>query len=284
MKEFKKKVALITGAAHGIGRSFAIEAAKRGMKLSLVDIDSESLVEAKAECEALGADVIAILTDVSVYDEVHTSVEKTMERFGQIDVLFANAGIATAGSVLNIPVRDWEWAIAVNTLGLAYYTHDVLPIMERQGTPAHFMCTASVAGLRAGMAVNPPYFCSKHGAVSIAESVKAQIQTDGSDIGVSVFCPMYVATDIANSEKHRPTRFSNPDDPYYSSNEYITARNVFTKNVAGGLAAEKIGPRLFKAIEENQMYIVSHTATIPYIEERHRAIEADAKYELTIDK
>ncbi|MCI2056607.1 MAG: SDR family NAD(P)-dependent oxidoreductase [Oscillibacter sp.] len=284
MKEFKGKVALITGAAHGIGRSFAIEAAKRGMKLSLVDIDAENLVEAKAECEELGADVLAIFTDVSVYAEVHASVEKTMQRFGQIDVLFSNAGIATAGSILNIPVRDWEWAVAVNTLGLAYYTHDVLPIMERQGTPAHFLCTASVAGLRAGMAVNPPYFCSKHGAVSIAESVKAQVEADGSDIGVSVFCPMYVATDIANSERHRPARFTDPDDPYYSSEEYTTARTTFTKNVAGGMDVKKIGPRLFRAIEENQMYIVSHTATIPYIEERHRAIEADAKYELTIDQ
>jgi len=284
MKNFKDKVALITGTAHGIGRSFALEAAKRGMKLSLVDIDSESLVDAKAECESLGAEVMAILTDVSVYEEVHDSVEKTMKRFGQIDVMFANAGIATAGSILNIPVQDWEWAVAVNTLGLAYYTHDVLPIMERQGTPAHFMCTSSVAGLRAGMAVNTPYFCSKHGAVSIAESVKAQVEADGCDIGVSVFCPMYVATDIANSEKHRPARFSNPDDPYYSSKEYVTARSTFTKNVAGGMDAAKIGPRLFQAIEENQMYIVTHSATIPYIEERHRAIEADAKYELTIEK
>lgn len=282
MKEFREKIALITGAAHGIGRSFAVEAAKRGMKLSLVDIDAAALAEARTECEALGAEVLAIVTDVSLYEEVHASVEQTLRRFGQIDVLFANAGIATAGSILNIPVRDWEWAVAVNTLSLAYYTHDVLPIMERQGTPAHFMCTASVAGLRGGMAVNPPYFCSKHGAVSIAESVKAQVETDGSDIGVSVFCPMYVATDIANSECHRPARFSEPDDPYYSSEEYVTARNTFAKNIAGGMDAAIIGPRLFKAIEENQMYIVSHTATIPYIEQRHHAIEEDARYELTL--
>jgi len=282
MKEFAGKVALITGAAHGIGRSFAHEAARRGMKLALVDIDSEYLVQVKAECEALGAETLAVVTDVSVYDEVHASVEKTMNRYGQIDILFSNAGIATAGSILNIPVRDWEWAIAVNTLSLAYYTHDVLPIMVKQGTPAHFMCTASIAGLRAGMAVNPPYFCSKHGAVAIAESVKAQVLSDGSDIGVSVYCPMYVATDIANSEKHRPARFSDPDDPYYASDEYLTARKVFTQNVANGFDPATVGPRLFKAIEENQMYVVTHTVTIPYIEERHRAIEDDARYELTL--
>lgn len=282
MKEFNGKVALITGAAHGIGKVFAEEAARRGMKLSLVDIDAEALPRVKATCEQLGAETLAIHTDVSIYSEVQDSVKKTMERYGQIDLLFANAGIATAGSILNIPIRDWEWAMAVNTMGLAYYIHEVLPILESQKTPAHVLCTASVAGLRAGMAVNPPYFCSKHAAVSIAESVRAQVEADGSDIGVSVFCPMYVATDIADCEQHRPARFCDPDDPYYSSEEYLTAREVFRKNIEGGMPLEGIGKRLFRAIEENQMYIVTHTATIPYIEQRHRAIEEDAHRELNI--
>lgn len=282
MKEFKGKVALITGAAHGIGMAFAEEAAKRGMKLALVDIDAEALPGVKATCEKLGAETLALDADVSIYEEVQASVIKAMEQYGQIDLLFANAGIATAGSILNIPIRDWEWAVAVNTLGIAYYVHEVLPILERQKTPAHVMCTASVAGLRAGMAVNPPYFCSKHGAVSIAESVKAQVDTDGSNIGVSVFCPMYVATDIADCERHRPARFCNPNDPYYTSEEYVNARKIFRKNIAAGMPLAKIGPRLFRAIEENQMYIVTHTDTIPYLEQRHRSIEADAKKELVL--
>lgn len=282
MKEFNGKVALITGAAHGIGKSFAEEAARRGMKLVLVDIDAEALPRVKATCEQLGAETLAIHTDVSIYSEVQDSIKKTMERYGQIDLLFANAGIATAGSILNIPIRDWEWAMAVNTMGLAYYIHEVLPILESQKTPAHVLCTASVAGLRAGMAVNPPYFCSKHAAVSIAESVRAQVEADGSDIGVSVFCPMYVATDIGDCEQHRPARFCDPDDPYYSSEEYLTAREVFRKNIEGGMPLEGIGKRLFRAVEENQMYIVTHTATIPYIEQRHRAIEEDARRELNI--
>ncbi len=203
-----------------------------------------------------------------------------MARFGQIDLLFANAGIATAGSILHIPIRDWEWALAVNTMGIVHYVHEVLPIMEAQKTPAHLMCTASIAGLRAGMAINPPYFCSKHAAVSVAESVKAEVESSGSDIGVSVFCPMYVATDIDNCENHRPARFWDASDPFYNSEEYLTAREAFHKNIAMGMPLKKIGKRLFKAIEDNQMYIVTHTQTIPYIESRHRAIEEDAKKEL----
>ena len=222
------------------------------------------------------------VADVSVYEEAKASVEATMARFGQIDLLFANAGIATAGSILHIPIRDWEWALAVNTMGIVHYVHEVLPIMEAQKTPAHLMCTASIAGLRAGMAINPPYFCSKHAAVSVAESVKAEVESSGSDIGVSVFCPMYVATDIDNCENHRPARFWDASDPFYNSEEYLTAREAFHKNIATGMPLKKIGKRLFKAIEDNQMYIVTHTQTIPYIESRHRAIEEDAKKELEL--
>ena len=282
MKEFNGKVALVTGAAHGIGYAFSKEAAERGMKLALVDIDEPALNQVAEELRSRNAEVLVCVTDVSVYEEAKASVQATMEQFGQIDVLFANAGIATAGSILTIPIRDWEWAMAVNTMGVVHYVHEVLPIMEAQKTPAHLMCTASIAGLRAGMAVNPPYFASKHAAVSVAESVKAEVESTGCDIGVSVFCPMYVATDIHNCEKHRPARFWDASDPFYRSEEYIKAREAFRDNVTGGMPLDNIGKRLFQAIEDNQMYIVTHTQTIPYIEERHRAIEADAKKELEL--
>lgn len=282
MKEFNGKVALVTGAAHGIGYAFSKEAAERGMKLALVDIDEPALNQVAEELRSRNAEVLVCVTDVSVYEEAKASVQATMEQFGQIDVLFANAGIATAGSILTIPIRDWEWAMAVNTMGIVHYVHEVLPIMEAQKTPAHLMCTASIAGLRAGMAVNPPYFASKHAAVSVAESVKAEVESTGCDIGVSVFCPMYVATDIHNCEKHRPARFWDASDPFYRSEEYIKAREAFRDNVTGGMPLDNIGKRLFQAIKDNQMYIVTHTQTIPYIEERHRAIEADAKKELEL--
>ena len=282
MKEFNGKVALVTGAAHGIGYAFSKEAAERGMKLALVDIDEPALNQVAEELRGLNAEVLVCVTDVSVYEEAKASVQATMDKYGQIDVLFANAGIATAGSILTIPIRDWEWAMAVNTMGIVHYVHEVLPIMEAQKTPAHLMCTASIAGLRAGMAVNPPYFASKHAAVSVAESVKAEVESTGCDIGVSVFCPMYVATDIHNCEKHRPARFWDESDPFYSSEEYVKAREAFRDNVTSGMPLDNIGKRLFQAIEDNQMYSVTHTQTIPYIEERHRAIEADAKKELEL--
>lgn len=94
------------------------------MKLALVDIDAPALEAVAAECREMGAEVLTCETDVSVYEEAKASVQATMDRYGQIDVLFANAGIATAGSILHIPIRDWEWALAVNTMGIVHYVHE----------------------------------------------------------------------------------------------------------------------------------------------------------------
>lgn len=136
MKEFKNKVAAITGSATGIGRAFAEEAAKRGMRLALIDINTEGLEETKAICEKAGAaKVVTIKTDVTKYEEVRFSILRVMQEYGQLDLMFANAGIATAGWVYNHPPQDWAWAMNTNVLGLTYYVHEVLPIFKQQGTP-----------------------------------------------------------------------------------------------------------------------------------------------------
>ena len=166
MKEFKNKVAAITGSATGIGRAFAEEAAKRGMRLALIDINTEGLEETKAICEKAGAPkVVTIKTDVTKYEEVRFSILRVMQEYGQLDLMFANAGIATAGWVYNHPPQDWAWAMNTNVLGLTYYVHEVLPIFKQQGTPCHFLFTASIAGLITGLRYNTAYLASKHAAV-----------------------------------------------------------------------------------------------------------------------
>ena len=220
MKEFKNKVAAITGSATGIGRAFAEEAAKRGMRLALIDINTEGLEETKAICEKAGAaKVVTIKTDVTKYEEVRFSILRVMQEYGQLDLMFANAGIATAGWVYNHPPQDWAWAMNTNVLGLTYYVHEVLPIFKPQGTPCHFLFTASIAGLITGLRYNTAYLASKHAAVCIAEAVRdlAENDPDYSMMGVSVFCPEYVHTNIHNSEDHRPADYSVPCDPFYAT-------------------------------------------------------------------
>lgn len=223
MKEFKNKVAAITGSATGIGRAFAEEAAKRGMRLALIDINTEGLEETKAICEKAGAPkVVTIKTDVTKYEEVRFSILRVMQEYGQLDLMFANAGIATAGWVYNHPPQDWAWAMNTNVLGLTYYVHEVLPIFKQQGTPCHFLFTASIAGLITGLRYNTAYLASKHAAVCIAEAVRdlAENDPDYSMMGVSVFCPEYVHTNIHNSEDHRPADYSVPCDPFYATDSY----------------------------------------------------------------
>jgi NAD(P)-dependent dehydrogenase (short-subunit alcohol dehydrogenase family) len=281
MKEFKGKVAVVTGAANGIGRAFSEEAAKRGMKLALIDIDTDDLAVTKEICEKAGAQkVITIKTDVSKYEEVRFSIMRVMQEYGGIDVMYNNAGIATAGWVYDHPAQDWAWAMNVNVLGMAYYAHEVLPIFKKQGTPCHYLFTASIAGLIGGLRYNTAYLASKHAAVCIAESVKDLANAEMPYMGVSVFCPEYIHTDIHNSEDHRPAEFSKPCDPFYESDSYKNYREGFKKNITEkGMNPAFVGPRLFLAIEENHMYIVPHMHTHEEIRSRNRAIEADLERE-----
>ena len=277
MKEFKNKVAVVTGAANGIGRAFSEEAAKRGMYLALIDIDVEDLAVTQELCEKAGSPkVVSIKTDVTKYDEVRFSIMRVMQEFGQIDVMFSNAGIATAGWVYNHPPQDWAWAMNTNVLGMCYYIHEVLPIFQKQGTPCHFMFTASIAGLISGLRYNTAYLASKHAAVCLAEAVRGLAEADKMDMGVSVFCPEYIHTDIHNSEDHRPADYSVPCDPFYATDSYWDYRKLFDKNITQvGMNPAFVGPRLFRAIEDNQMYIVPHMHTHASIRARHARIEAD---------
>ena len=275
MKEFKNKVAAITGSATGIGRAFAEEAAKRGMKLALIDINVEGLEETKAICEKAGAaKVITIKTDVTKYEEVRFSIMRVMQEYGQLDIMMANAGIATAGWVYNHPPQDWAWAMNTNVLGLTYYVHEVLPIFKAQGTPCHFMFTASIAGLITGLRYNTAYLASKHAICGTLYY---------SMMGVSVFCPEYVHTNIHNSEDHRPAEYSVPCDPFYATDSYWDYRHLFDQNITvKGMNPAFVGPYLFEAIEENHMYKVPHMHTHDQIRARHRRIEEDLEREAAL--
>lgn len=278
MREFKDKVALITGGANGFGKAFAIEAAKRGMKLALVDIDEPDLIGTTAVLKNQGAEVLQIVADVTLYENVKMSVDRTMEAFGQIDVLFCNAGVVPCGDILNLPARDWDWTAAANLTSHNHFYHEVVPIMVKQGTPAHIMGVSSIAGILHGIGNNATYSATKHGAVALVEDLRNYFRGNEIDnIGVSVYCPGYVQTDLHHCERHRPDRFNAQEDPYYQSEYYKGCLGRVNVSISTGIPIDSVGPRLFKAIEDKQMYILTHPQYLPYIESRHRAIEKDAE-------
>lgn len=277
MKEFSSKVALVTGAGNGFGKTFALEAARRGMKVALVDIDEGDIEGVKVLLRQQGVnDVMTVATDLSIYENVKETVRLVMERFGQIDVLFNNPGVCPLGDVVHMPARDFDWGIATNLSAHAYMLMEVLPIMIEQKTPAHIMEVSSIAGILHGGATGTTYSASKHGSLALAEDVSAYLMRNHIDtIGVSVFCPGFIQTDLHHYERHRPERFTNKDDPFYHSEMNRKLQNFLSVSIQTGIPLDGIGFRLFKAIEQNQMYVMTHPKFMEKIEMRHRGIEKD---------
>lgn len=271
MKEFKNKVALITGAGNGFGREFAKEANKRHMKLFLVDIDEADLKQTQSEIFDAGGTAEICVADVSLENEVDNMIQEAMAAFGRIDLLINNAGIAIGGSITDIPIRDWNWIIGVNNLSQIYAMKKVIPIMLNQKTPCHIVNVASLAGL-VTMGNMPAYFATKHFSVALSESVYYDLQAGGANIKISVFCPGYVKTDLHHYERHRPARFQAPDDPYYSSETYRKVLTMAEKVITTGSPINSVGPLVFQAIEKDKFYIEMHRKPKLLISHRARNI------------
>lgn len=268
MKDFLGKVAVITGAGNGFGVEFAKECAMREMNVVIADINSEDLKRTENMLADMGAEVVSIPTDVSIYEEVENLANKSIEKFGSVDLLFNNAGVVVPGPVWELPVNDWDWIMSVNVNGIAYGLKAFIPIMLKQDTPCHIVNTASVAGLLTtpNMAA---YHTSKHATVALSESVNYGMQAMDAKIKMSVFCPGFVQTNLHESDRQRPDRFKmDTDEPYYRSKTYqdglARARHVINT----GIPIDSIGQSVFTAIEEERFYILTHPQYNPIIGKR----------------
>ena len=200
MVPLREQVALITGAASGIGRACALELARQGAELVLVDIDEAGLAGAAEEVRAAGARAGTFVCDVSREDRVRAMADEVLASRGRVDLLFNNAGVAVAAPVATMRREDWEWIVGVNLWGAIHVTQAFLPAMLARGS-GHLVATASLAGLigAPGMAA---YSMTKFGLVGFFESLRLEVANCGVD--VTVICPGYVKTNLA-----RATRYGN---------------------------------------------------------------------------
>ena len=180
MKEFKGKVAVITGAASGIGRAIAERCAREGMKVVLADIEEEALSQAEEEMKAEGATVLAALTDVSKAGDVEALAQKTLDTFGAVHLLCNNAGVLPGRDFLwERTLNDWEWVLGVNLWGVIHGTRVFVPVMLEQGTECHIVNTASAAGL-----LSIPYLgiynVTKHAVVALTETLHRELRLRGA--------------------------------------------------------------------------------------------------------
>jgi NAD(P)-dependent dehydrogenase (short-subunit alcohol dehydrogenase family) len=265
MKEFKDKVAVITGAASGIGRGIAERCVREGMKVVLADIDEANLAIAEAELKALGGTVLGVRTDVSKRNDVEQLARRTLDAFGQVHLLFNNAGVGAGGSPWEATWNDWEWVIGVNLWGVIHGVKIFMPLMLAQNTECHIVNTSSAAGLVVG-GFSAPYSVTKHAVVALSESLYLTLQKQNSLVKVSVLCPGLVRTNIADAERNRPAELRN--EPVKMTPEMQAGLTAFKAILDASMPPPQVAGVVFDAIEKEQFYILPHPEWIEVIQLR----------------
>jgi NAD(P)-dependent dehydrogenase (short-subunit alcohol dehydrogenase family) len=253
MKEFKSRVAVITGAASGIGRAIAERCVSEGMKVVLADIDKEALARAETELKAKGGTALVVRMDVSKRSEVELLARQALDAFGQVHLLFNNAGVAAGGAAWEATWNDWEWVMGVDLWGVIHGVKVFTPLMLAQNTECHIVNTSSTAGLIA-VGGSAPYAVTKHAVVALSESLYLTLQQRSSLVKVSVLCPGLVRTDIANAERHRPVELRN--EPVTTTPEMRAGLAAFKAALEAAMPPAQVAGVVFDAIKKEQFYIL----------------------------
>ena len=256
MRELDGKVAVVTGAASGIGRGLACRFAAEGMRVVVADIEEHALDEtAQLVCDAApGTEVVTVRTDVADPEQVESLATSTYERFGAAHVVCNNAGVFQGGLIWQRSVADWEWTFGVNVYGIINGIRSFVPRMLEQGHQAHIVNTASMAGLvTAGY--SGPYNASKFAAVALSESLAHDLRSVGAPIAVSVLCPSAVDTRIADSTRNRATPVASESDAPDAHFVEQALRDL----TSGGLDPSVVAGMVVEAIREAQFYVPTST-------------------------
>jgi NAD(P)-dependent dehydrogenase (short-subunit alcohol dehydrogenase family) len=252
MQEFRDRVAVVTGAASGMGRAMADRFAAEGMKVVLADVEEAPLAHAERVLTDAGADVIAVRADVSSLADVQALAQKALDAFGAVHVVCNNAGVGTGGFSWEQTEADWRWVLGVNLWGVFHGIRTFVPIMLEQGTEGHIINTASVAGLMASPFMSS-YTVSKFGVVALSETLHMELALRQSKIKVSVLCPGLVNTRITDSGRNRPDALRNPDQPA-AGGDPTGLRERLEKE---GLPPSEVARQVFEAIRDERFHILT---------------------------
>jgi NAD(P)-dependent dehydrogenase (short-subunit alcohol dehydrogenase family) len=276
MQDFEGKVAVVTGGASGIGLALARGFARERMRVVVADVERAALDEAAAGlADAFGAhNVLGVPTDVRDDDAVDALAAAAFERFGTVHVLCNNAGVGVGGLTWTVPADRWRWAVDVNLLGVAHGIRAFVPRMIEQGE-GHVVNTASAAGILTGPAM-APYFATKHAVVALSESLHFDLELTGASVGVSVLCPEWVRTNIADTERNRPSDVapveSGPVPGVDVDPEMV--RVLIQGLIDGGMDPDDVAAQVVNAIRSGRFWVLTHATTVESARRRWDAIAA----------
>ena len=278
METMKNRVAVVTGAASGIGKALSLAFAAEGSSVVLADVEDEALAAAKAEVEALGVTALAVKTDVTEEESVADLCSATLEAFGEVHILCNNAGVGGGGLIKNQQLVDWKWVIDVSLWGVINGLHHFLPHLI-EAEDSHVVSTASVAGLMAvpGLA---PYNAAKYGVVAIMETLHHEMMRDEeANLGVSVLCPGVVRTNIATAQRNRPEHLRRQKGESCSNaakapEEARKRNSAIAAALENGMEPSDVASQVVNAIYDRRFWVLSHPELLGEINHRNQELAA----------
>ncbi len=252
MEDLNGRVAVVTGAASGIGLGMAEGFLGEGMKVVLADVDSSAL---DATCKTLaeaGGSVLAVPTDVSDPSQVESLRDSALAAFGQVHVVCNNAGVGGGGPIWQVPMEVWHWIFGVNVFGVVHGIRSFVPLLMAQGE-GHVVNTASAAGLISSPFLGP-YCATKHAVVAMSETLAFELAD--TNVGVSVLCPMWVKTRIHESDRNAPPGVAEAMASQLADFEGM--KDIVAGLVGGGLEPSVVAGKVIAAVKAGEFYVLPH--------------------------
>ena len=270
MKEFAGKVAVVTGAASGIGRALAERFAREGMKVALADVERPALETAVRELREEGHEAVGVATDVSRLESVAALADRVLETYGAVHVVCNNAGVEgyLDGAMWEATTKDWKWTMGVDFWGVAHGVRTFLPIMLAQDEEGHIVNTGSTMGVVRGANM---YGVAKHAVVALTETVYAELRQREAKVGISVLCPGMVATRLFQGGRNRPAELRN-EVATPGAADGDARRAAMNERLAKAQPPSQVADAVLRAITEGRFYIFTDHAWDDAIRGRFEAI------------